>query len=203
MRQEQLKDCNNRIVSTCHAVILFFLTSNYWLTKSNIFEPPPSELTDYPCFCIDIMLGYLVYDLLNEVITAPKLDIGIVAHHITGMLSLGSIRALGRPDGAHYNMIIFIAEASTPFLHISYYMHCAKLEKNVYFTLCCILLVALFFLCRVILGPFLFYKMYTERSVWGDSEFDLLLFWSNFVIVGFFVVLNFYWFRKLLKVAMS
>lgn len=72
---------SNRMVSTLHAVVMFSMAVKYWL-----FINPDMQLgelvDEYQAFCVQVMLGYLLYDTIFE-LTAGK-QIMTLGHHILG-----------------------------------------------------------------------------------------------------------------------
>lgn len=74
----------NRVVSTMHAIIMFSMTANYWF-----FVNPKMDMgafvDDYQAFCLNVMLGYLLYDTLFE-LTAGK-QVMTLGHHVMGAAS--------------------------------------------------------------------------------------------------------------------
>ena len=96
------------------------------------------------------------------------------------------------------SMMVYLAELSTPFLNISWLLNSLKLQSSLPLTICSIVLVITFFISRVIWGPFLFWHMWNN---WTSEP--RYLFHINVFIVGFFVVLNFYWFYQLIRVVLG
>ena len=64
--------------------------------------------------------------------------------------------------------------------------------------ICGCVLVVSFFLCRVVLSPFLLIHMW--RHCENDAKF---LFYVNFGVAIFFLVMNYYWFFLLVKLVLS
>jgi hypothetical protein len=92
-------------------------------------------------------------------------------------------------------MMVYLAEMSTPFLNISWLLNYLKLDNSLPLSLCGIILLVTFFFCRIILGPFLFYHM-----IYNWTSEPRFLFYINVGIVLFFIVMNMYWFKQLLRV---
>jgi hypothetical protein len=206
-RNEKLKENHqpvvNKLVASFHAAVLFALTIGYWFFMGNIFAPPPNTTNNMQMFCIDIMLGYLIYDTLFDTIWELKNQNNqqMMAHHLLGAFSLGAIRYLDSAPGAHYNMIVFLAEASTPALHSSWIMKELKFTKTWAYQLVGWTLVGLFFIFRIILAPFLVFKVWNEKEAWRDQP--PYFFEINFAIVVFFMFINFFWFKKLIAMAIK
>jgi hypothetical protein len=54
---------------------------------------------------------------------------------------------------------------------------------------------------RIILSPYMLWHMWTHQPEWGVNKEQL--FWFNFLIVGSFGLLNYYWFYKLVQLALK
>lgn len=195
--RKQRKAWYNRGVSTVHASVMFSLAVYYWVLIN-----PGVEISDagnrIEARSLDIMMGYLYYDILYESLTTRQTD--ALSHHLLGLLSHLSSRLSKNNAAAFYSMMVYIAEGSTPFLNISWLLHLLSRKKTVLFKLCAVLLIITFFTCRILLGPFMVYHMIIHREEWGpEGRGGLFIF--NTAIVSLFALLNFYWFYKLLSVA--
>ena len=197
--RKQQKAWYNRGVSTIHACVMFSITAYYWL-----YINPNVQISfagnRLEARALDIMMGYLYYDILYEMLTSRQPD--ALSHHILGVISHLSSRLSNNKAAAFYSMLVYIAEGSTPFLNISWLLYLLQLKKTAAFKLCAILLILSFFCCRILLGPFMVYHMLTNRDEWGDDGRGLL-YVGNTAIVSIFAILNFYWFYKLLLVAVG
>ena len=188
------KQFYNRITASFHAATLFILTCTYWAL---ILRGGNSHHGHLQVFCIDIMLGYIVYDTCHEVsvpFTIPGLssDMFTVAHHILGALSLSTAIYFECQECCRYFMLIFLAEASTPLLHFGWLLHLlgSNATNSNAFKLLYIVTMILFFIFRVILGPYVFKEVVLSKNM--HSEFPALYFLNTFV-VGSYCLLNFKW----------
>jgi predicted permease len=94
-------------------------------------------------------------------------------------------------------MFVYIAEGSTPFLHICWLLYKLRKKDSNVFKFFAMILLASFFVFRVVMSPCLLFHLIANRSSWGmGSE---LLFALNAAIVSLFTVLNFFWFHKLVS----
>lgn len=98
-------------------------------------------------------------------------------------------------------MLVYIAEGSTPALHLSWLMHTVKLKDTAFFKALVLILLLAFFVCRILLSPFMLWHMITYQDTWVDGR--MFLFWGNWAIVLSFGLLNYFWFYKLIAVAMK
>jgi len=190
----------NRCVSIVHASFVFCLTIYYW----TIYQYPHFHVTDVSpeaknlqSLTLDIMMGYLWYDIIVELVQTQEMD--TLGHHILGLISHLSCRLSNNQAGAFYSMMVYIAEGSTPFLHTSWLLHKLQLKNTKRFKFCVLSLLVTFFICRVVAGPFMLFHMTYNSPSWGPNT-DIL-FAMNYLIVFLFVVLNFYWFYKLITLA--
>lgn len=90
-------------LSIAQAGTLFALTVYYWIftNKSEILEN----------YCVDLMLGYLVYDSTHETFFTQQIGKTTIIHHILGSISLASARYYACREAIKFHMIIFLAEA--------------------------------------------------------------------------------------------
>jgi hypothetical protein len=189
---------HNRGVSITHASIMFYLTVNYWLYINPSMEIS-SLISVYQSRVIDIMMGYLWYDMYIELTTTKQAD--TLAHHILGLISHLTTRFMNSGPAMFYSMLVYIAEGSTPFLHTCWLLNFLNMKNSIVFLAIAGVLIISFFFCRVVTAPYIVWHMYTNRGVWPAGDGWLL--WSNFGIVVFFTLLNWYWFAMLVKMALK
>jgi len=197
LSMEHQRNCYNKVVSTAHATIMFLSSCYYWC-RINQDMVISSECNAYEMRCLRMMVGYLIYDICYEAANTRQMD--TLAHHFLG---LGShLSTLYSRHGAcgFYSMMVFLAEGSTPFLNASWLMHRLRLNNTVLFKASVLTLIFTFFVLRVVLSSFIITHMWLWRGQWGvDAEGPL--FWFNFLVVALFVLLNYFWFYKLMAVA--
>ena len=71
----------NRVVSTSHAIVMFTMSTYYWLYLNPKMEIG-QYVDDYQARCVLVMMGYLLYDTVYE-LTASK-QIMTLGHHVLG-----------------------------------------------------------------------------------------------------------------------
>ena len=65
-----------------------------------------------------------------------------------------------------------------------------------------VMLILNFAVFRVILSPFTMYHLLQGRDAWNyRNDETSILYWSSVFIIGFFYLLNYYWFILLIKLA--
>ena len=189
----------NKGTASFHAFTLFILTAIYWLNYQDI-DSLNSFSRSYEIFCVNIMLGYLIYDTIFELFLSTSLSITTLLHHFLGIVSLSCSIYYSCDICFRLHMIIFVAESSTPFLHISWLMHQLKTSETIIFKCTFLTLIIFFFFSRIILGPYLL--IITAYSKEFKHTYPLL-YYLNIFIVASFVFLNFYWFYLLIRLSLT
>lgn len=216
----------NRICAAIHATFQFSLTVYYWifLNTSVDFNRDNKYIKDFEISCHDYMMGYLIYDVIIEIIgSRNKLNL---MHHIIGYASHLSVRLTDSHAGRFYSMLVFIAEGSTPWLHTSWIMHQLEKTSSVLYYICVLNTVICFFVfryhnllisllkyiiivisIRVLLSPYIFFHLNWYKSEWNNpnysTNFNETLYFCNWLVILFFFVLNYYWFVLLMKMVLS
>lgn len=189
----------NKAASFQHAVIMFSLTLYYWLVKNPSWSIETPTDGQYESIVISIMIGYLLFDSLHDTYYGWSFDMFL--HHTVGAVSHLLTLAYFNKAAMYVSMIVYLAEGSTPFLSISWIMNQAKLNHTLLFKIASFLLIFNFFVFRVIMSPICLYTMIHTRAAWGDTDIDKYLFYGNTIVVVFFVLLNQFWFYKLVQIA--
>lgn len=189
----------NRGTAMMHAALMFYIAARYWL-----FVNPTMTITttigEYEKAALDMMTGYMIYDTIIELFFVSRLDGLVIFHHVLGLLSHGYSFYLNSGMSAFYLMMVYLAESSTPFLHLGWLLHHLKQDKTIVFKACSGLILVLFFFFRIVLGPYLLFHMVAYRELWVNQFY--LLVTQEVIVVGF-VLLNYYWFYKLCRMAVS
>lgn len=189
----------NRGTSSFHASIMFISTIIYW---SCISSPVGCMYSSKQMAYITtgMMIGYLFYDTCFEVFLSPKTDVMTVIHHVLGSVSFLSSYLYSCDACYPFYMVIYLAEVSTPFLHYAWLMNEMKMTETKIFKYCFLCIMVLFALFRVCLSPALLYMFVVSKDVWNQSVY---LYALNGFIIASFMILNFYWFFCLLKLAVK
>ncbi|KAJ1432310.1 hypothetical protein B484DRAFT_395033 [Ochromonadaceae sp. CCMP2298] len=170
----------------------------YWvfLNPSVVISQPMDE---YQAGCLLWMMGYLLYDTVFEAVSGTQ--ILTLGHHVLGIAShLSSLLSYNGAAG-FYSMLIFIAEGSTPALNASWLLQKLGMTKTLLFKAFAAYLMAAFVVVRLALSAYMVVHMVLHEAEWGaDTQ---VLFWFNTVIVFLFGVLNYFWFYKLLVMALK
>ena len=145
------------------------------------------------------MIAYLIYDTAHECLFTKDFDKFTLGHHILGGFSLVSARYYGCRQCYALQMVIFLAESSTPFLHVGWLFYKLKYtsENSKVFVGIYVILMILFFVFRVCLGPVLTY--YTVLN-YGMRDEHFHLYCLNCAVVLIFTLLQFKWFFTLVNI---
>lgn len=193
----------NRVIASTHSCLLAIICIYYWITYDDVFSQPNDKIHMIQYICLDIMNGYLIYDLMMDtlwnLLKFDLISIQMFIHHILGLISIYLIRYYDSVPGAHYMMIVMLAEISTPFLHNSWIMYQLNNTNILSYKLTGYILIILFFIFRILLSPYLIYKLIKEKDVWSNEP--QYLFEMNLIISCTFMYLNYNWFIKLIKMA--
>lgn len=191
---------DNRAASIVHACVMFTATSYYW----SILNPSmtrEAEVSAHQTFLLDIMMGYMYYDA--AVVLATTRDLEVLLHHVVGWISHISVRLTNSGPIAFYITMIYMAEGSTPLLHSLWMAHSLGKTSSKMFKALSVLLVLLFLVLRLVNGPYALYHMLVSKPDIPEWDDHPLLYWSNWAILGIFVLLNYFWFYVLVKVAVD
>lgn len=196
--------CSNRGAAAMHAVSMFSLTLYYWNYVNPTMEYSRT-VHPYLGMMIDVMNGYMIYDTINEISTTGEAD--VILHHVMGLLTHVVARVINSGMSAYFFGMVYIAEASTPLLHFSWLLYHINWANTIIFKTTVLLVVIVFLFCRVLLAPWMDWKLYesyfeTEPvGVWWTD--DEAMYWINVVIMFIFTILNFFWYYKLVATAVK
>ena len=181
---------------------MFSRTVYYWMQLNPTFMIP-AKMTGFQELTNDFMVGYLLYDTVSEIFVMNSFDMLMLGHHVLGGASHIACRMADSGICSYYHMMVYVAEASTPFLHISWVLYTLGYTENVLFKLLFVVLLVSFFCARILWGPYMQYSLYMSRSEWFSTEAGALLYAPNFLIVIFFNVINYVWGQALLQKAIK
>lgn len=133
-----------------------------------------STIGAYEKAALDMMTGYMIYDTIIELFFVSRFDGLVIFHHVLGLLSHGYSFYLNSGMSAFYLMMVYLAECSTPFLHLCWLLHHLKHDKAFVFKLCSAMILILFFFFRIVLGPYLLFHMVAYRELWVNQYYLLV-----------------------------
>ena len=172
-------------------MVMSSITIYYWTKINPSFLPSPLVLP-LQAFANDLMVGYLLYDVIYEVMYAKQSE--TVLHHFLGLFVHLITRFTKSGISSFYLMGIYIAELSTPFLNLTWLLYQLQLNETFIYRFGEFLLLVSFFFCRVCLGPFLLWHMIDHKELWVGQEYSLYL---SQLVCSLFIVLNVKWFFSL------
>ena len=150
------------------------------------------------------MAGYLLFDTAYELV-APLVaggawDAGFLAHHLVGLAAhgLATRHALLRTATPY----VYLAEASTPFLHASWMLDKLERAGSPLFLANGVAGALCYVAFRVALPPLTLWR-FRDAAPWlaepGGAGVHAAFQWSMVVFIG----LNLFWFRKLVRMVSS
>lgn len=181
---------------------MFSRTMYYWWNINPTFVIP-LEMSEYHNLTNDLMVGYLIYDTISEIFVMGNLDLMMLGHHVVGIGSHVTCRINSLGVCAYYHMMVYIAEGSTPFLHISWILKSFNMKDTALFKVCVVFLLILFLLVRLLWGPYMQYDLHIRQEHWFLTDAGKSLYWPNVACVLFFNIVNFAWGHKLFSIALK
>lgn len=151
------------------------------------------------------MAGYLVFDTAYEFALPVArgrggVDWGMVLHHVAGLVAhgLAPVHAVLRTVAAY----VYLAEVSTPFLHLSWMLDKAKRSGGPLFLANGILGALAYVVFRIALSP-LILLWYRDPAPWRAEPGGEGVHTAFIGCMVVFIGLNFFWFRKLVTMIAS
>lgn len=188
----------NRSVASMHSGVITGMSIYYWMyinTEWDVFQT--TELDPFAKRSCDMMMAYLIYDLFHELTFPERADRETLLHHIMGLATHLTARILGSTATCNYFMMIYIAELSTPFLHLCWAMYAMGFKETPMFKVVCVIVLISYFFVRTLWGPFMLWHCYSNGENWAKNPIDYMLYIPNCVVLVIFVLLNWMWFRAL------
>lgn len=186
---QQTSGFANRFVSVVHAVLalsLAFLVVDWKQPLRNIAQTNTKEQTQV----MVVSFSYFLYDTVCCFCLEPS-DLSNAMHHLATLAGF-AVGVFTEKCATELVAALLLAEASSPFLHMRYLLREAGWKGTRMAALNDLAFATSFFVCRIVLGPFLVY--YTLRS-----ESHVL---CKAGATGLFLV-SLFWFRKIVQIAMG
>mmetsp|Transcript_83185 Transcript_83185/g.146951 ORF Transcript_83185/g.146951 Transcript_83185/m.146951 type:complete len:287 (+) Transcript_83185:82-942(+) len=193
----------DRVMGTIHAIVIGALgvsvealTSPQCITNSSWTKLP-----------VLVLLGFLLVDLVSMLVCDVwkrwrPIDKVMIFHHVL----LAGLLAIGYAFGVSlwFGSALGINELSTPCVNMFWYLRDTGQKDSKAFMINGILLLALFFLCRVVYIPYNYYHFWALDSCKTSSneEYHRLAWVINFAYVAMYS-LNLMWFAKLVTGAVK
>ena len=191
-----IQDWWGHATAMIHASIMSLVAINYWLNVRTDWFVIPETISVYERTGIDIMTGYMIYDTIVETVLVRKINILVLVHHVLGLVSHLCTLYFNSGISAHYTMVVYLAETSTPFLHLCWILEKLNKSDTVLFKMLCGIIIVLFTFFRIIMGPVsIYYCFFIHLEKWNEHLYLMVL--QMIIMIGF-CALNFYWFYKII-----
>ena len=187
----------NRSVAAMHSCVITGMSVYYWLYVNPDWTVFQEELHPFAQKSLDYMIAYLIYDSVHESTFPERADKETLLHHGLGLITHVSARLTNAVGQSNYYMMIYLAELSTPFLHLCWAMYAMGFKDLVLFKVVCFIVLGSYLVVRVIWGPFMLWHCYTNAHNFTSPQ-DKLLYMPNLIVLAIFCILNWVWFRALL-----
>lgn len=147
---------------------------------------------------LPITMGYFFYDCFMLALDPQVYSPLFVVHHALSMF-IWPMSYLNR-RGLYYVVYCFATEWSTPVLNlVAFYMPKHGMNEGVVYKVLAISLIISFFGCRVLPIPFLLHAMREALPFWQPA--DSAIFWTWCFAVPLPMILNSFWFYKMMCAA--
>jgi len=140
---------------------------------------------------------YLLYDFVIEGVFTTPIRWPILAHHIFGLVTHWSARYYFHPTWTLLCMMVYLAESSTPFLHMCWLGHQLGIQDGILFPVLASIGMISFFLFRILWGPYILYTFIQLEDIFSNPT--ILGSCLGISILGF-CILNVIWFRVLINI---
>lgn len=183
------------VVSHVNAILLcaisFPLFFSPHLTTSTSYTP-------YAGFVVSAAAGYFVWDLVITVVYYKYNGFGFLAHAVTALyVFLQSLRPFMLNSAA----VFLWFEASTPFVNINWFgTHVPGLVGPAVRNLNSLALLVVFFLCRIVSGPWNGYRYFSEVIANPPPSVPTVVVFGVMSSYAVMIALNYFWFYKMLMI---
>eukprot|EP00441_Pelagodinium_beii_P003141 CAMPEP_0197704242 /NCGR_PEP_ID=MMETSP1338-20131121/125837_1 /TAXON_ID=43686 ORGANISM="Pelagodinium beii, Strain RCC1491" /NCGR_SAMPLE_ID=MMETSP1338 /ASSEMBLY_ACC=CAM_ASM_000754 /LENGTH=249 /DNA_ID=CAMNT_0043288141 /DNA_START=686 /DNA_END=1435 /DNA_ORIENTATION=- len=193
----------DRFLGTIHAIV----TGVLGVSVEALTVPQCVTKWSWTKLPVLVLLGFLVVDMASMLICDVwqrwrPIDKVMIFHHV---VLLGLFATAYTCDvGLWFGSAMGINELSTPCVNIFWYLRDTGQKDSKAFMINGILLLALFFLCRVVYIPYNYYHFWALDSCKTSSneEYHRLAWVINFAYVAMYS-LNLMWFAKLVTGAVK
>lgn len=140
-----------------------------------------------------ISFSYLFYDILKLIFykKKTKINLQLIFHHSIVLLNLiplfiNELRIID--NYIHITALLYMSELSTIFLNLSWCLKETKKQDTKLFKYSGLSTIILFIPCRLFISKYVFYILYKK------SYFNSYMFFNSI-----FLILNYFWFYKLIQ----
>ena len=139
----------------------------------------------------------MIYDSYIEGILTRPVQPLIIFHHALGLYT--HILARLYPNGLMtiLIMMVYLAESSTPFVHLGWLFHQLKMKDTFMFKSFALLGILNFFFFRILWGPYLLYTLWTNLELM-EGQYQMMI--ACFISIVGFIFLNMFWFSAMMRI---
>lgn len=193
----------NRVNFDMHVVSQI---QSVWLCTAAIslmFSPHLTTLTSYTPYAGMVTAtatGYFIWDLFVSLKYVKEFGVGFMVHALAALVTFWQT---SRPFLLNFAAPFIWFEASTPFVNNHWFAtHVPGLFSENFKTKNGLCLLTVFFLCRIVSGPYNGYKLFTEAF---EHPPTTVPYWALVMVLTSYaslMSLNFLWFSKMVKMAL-
>jgi len=193
----------DRFLSTIHAIVFGALG----VSVEVLTEPRCVTTSSWTKLPVLVFLGYLVVDLVSMSVCDiwqrwRPIDKGMIFHHVFILVMF--IAGYETDVGLWWASALGINELSTPCVNIFWYLRHTGQKDSKAFTINGLLLLVLFFLCRILYIPVNIFHFWEKGFCQASSNARYQrLAWVMFFGYVVIYALNLMWFQKLVAGALK
>lgn len=188
-------DWSNRVVAFVHAVVSATLALYGLMTEPQTWSDSGSGYAESYVSIVMISIGYFLYDivvLVRYYAMTKTIDIPIVVHHLICMG--GILHCVNYRVGILPCVELLFTEATTPFLHIRWYLMKMNMKESPIFNINNLVFYFAFFICRVLWCIVVNIHLYMTSD--SFSHFPIFALTPIFIPAAL-GILNIYWFSMM------
>jgi hypothetical protein len=94
-------------------------------------------------------------------------------------------------------LLMVATEASTPFVNMRWFLHESGMKEGSLYLINGLLMILVFFVCRIVPTPFIFYKFIVQWNDMVSQNFPVVF--ATILLPIMITTLNYYWFYKMIS----
>ena len=142
----------------------------------------------------------MIYDTFVEGILTSPVQPLIIVHHALGLYTHILARLTHNSLLTLLIMMVYLAESSTPFVHLGWLFHQLKMKDTFMFKIFALFALLNFFFFRILWGPYLLYTLWTNMELM-EGKYEIIV--PCFVSIVGFIFLNMVWFSAMIRIALK
>lgn len=197
-KESKLEKITSNVVSSYHGMKCVQIVFHEYSKRDLLFTYYPN--VDYSSI-ISFSVSYFIYDLLND-IRIKSLTPAFFIHHFISIISGLYINYVGL---SQLYLVALFVELSSLNLNIKDIMDILDMKDVSFYTINGILFITTFFISRIIYGPIVFRSTYVLTNKVNSIHYDIyreniINYNIPIILVSSFILLNIYWFQKIIRV---